>query len=77
MDIRTLELVKNQLRTEKLVAESRLESFLMDRTLDPQERVDKIKSVLRDITTSDNMIHVWNEFIEKNVVFDQNNKNNE
>jgi hypothetical protein len=77
MDIRTLELVKNQLTNEKLIAESRLESFLMDRTLDPQERVDKIKSVLQDITTSNNMISVWNDFIEKNVVIDPNNKNKE
>jgi hypothetical protein len=77
MDIRTLELVKNQLTSEKLMAESRLESFLMDRTLDPQERVDKIKSVLQDITMSNNMIHIWNDFIEKNVVIDPNNKNNE
>ena len=57
MSRKVLQIVTNELLQRKLVAETNIESFLMDQTLNTKKKVNKIIKELDDLKDSSLMIN--------------------
>lgn len=76
MSLKTLQIVKNKLLHEKMLAESNIEHLLMDNTLTPEEKSNQIVMELDKLKDSSLKINFWDEFINNNIIFpsEENNK---
>lgn len=76
MSLKTLQIVKNKLLHEKMLAESNIEHLLMDNALTPEEKSNQIVMELDKLKDSSLKINFWDEFINNNIIFpsEENNK---
>jgi hypothetical protein len=68
MNLKTLQIVRNELLQKKLVSETNIENFLMDEKLESKKRAKKIMKELDKLKDSTLMISFWEEFIESNII---------
>jgi len=68
MNLKTLQIVRNELLQKKLVSETNIEKFLMDEKLESKKRAKKIMKELDKLKDSTLMISFWEEFIESNII---------
>jgi hypothetical protein len=68
MNLKTLQIVRNELLQKKLVSETNIEKFLMDEKLESKKRAKKIMKELDSLKDSTLMISFWEEFIESNII---------
>jgi hypothetical protein len=68
MSLKTLQIVKNKLSHEKMLAESNIEHLLMDNNLTPEEKSNQIIMELDKLKDSSLKINFWDEFINNNIV---------
>lgn len=68
MSLKTLQIVKNKLSHEKMLAESNIEHLLMDNNLTPEEKSNQIMMELDKLKDSSLKINFWDEFINNNIV---------
>jgi len=68
MSLKTLQIVKNKLLQEKMLAESNIEHLLMDKNLAPEEKSNKIIMELGKLKDSSLKINFWDDFINNNVI---------
>jgi hypothetical protein len=68
MNLRTIQLIKNKLIQQKLLAESNIEHFLLDVNLTPEEKSEKVIQALNDLKNSSSNIEYWDDFIKNNII---------
>jgi hypothetical protein len=76
MSLKTLQIVKNKLLHEKMLAESNIEHLLMDNNLAPEEKSNQIIMELDKLKDSSLKINFWDEFVNNNIIIpgEENNK---
>jgi hypothetical protein len=78
MNLKTLQIVRNELLQKKIIAETNIESFLMNKDLESKEKANKIINELDNLKDSSLMITFWEEYINSNIIIpDEGNNNNE
>lgn len=82
MNLKTLDIVRNELLQQKIKAEANIEHILMDKELCPENKVPKIIEELGKLKDSSLKVNFWEEFINNNIIIPKNgeelkNKNNE
>lgn len=74
MNLRVLQIIKNKLLNQKMLAEGNIEHFLMDVTLTPEEKADKIIQELDNLKNSSQNLDFWEEFIKNNIIIPSEEK---
>ena len=76
MSLKTLQIVKNNLLHEKMLAESNIEHLLMDNNLAPEKKSNQIIMELDKLKDSSLKINFWDEFVNNNIIIpgEENNK---
>jgi|TARA_R110000751_G_scaffold293531_1_gene401168 hypothetical protein len=80
MNLKTLDIVRNELLQQKIKAEANIEHILMDKEIYPENRVPKIIEELGKLKDSTLKINFWEEFINNNIIIPENRetlKNND
>ena len=75
MSLKTLQIVKNKLIHEKVLAESNIEHLLMNNTMAPEEKTNQIITELGKLKDSSLKIDFWDEFINNNVIIPDEGNN--
>jgi hypothetical protein len=75
MNRRTLRIVSNDLLQEKILAEANIEHYLMDDSLSPKEKSDKINSELNKLKDASLKLTFWEEFITNNIIIHEEGDN--
>ena len=75
MNRRTLRIVSNDLLQEKILAEANIEHYLMDDSLSPKEKSDKINSELNKLKDASLKLTFWEEFITNNIIIPEEGDN--
>jgi hypothetical protein len=75
MSLKTLQIVKNKLIHEKMLAESNIEHLLMNNTMAPEEKTNQIITELGKLKDSSLKIDFWDEFINNNVIIPDEGNN--
>lgn len=76
MNVKTLQIIENELMNEKVLAETNIEHFLMDKNLSPEEKKNKIIMELDKLKDASLKISFWSDYISKNIIIpeEENNK---
>lgn len=74
MNLRVLQIIKNKLLNQKMLAEGNIEHFLMDVNLTPEEKADKIIQELDNLKNSSQNLDFWEEFIKNNIIIPSEEK---
>jgi len=82
MNLKTLDIVRNELLQQKIKAEANIEHILMDKELYPENKVPKIIEELGKLKDSSLKVNFWEDFINNNIIIPKNgeelkNKNDE
>jgi hypothetical protein len=77
MNLKTLQIVRNELLQKKLIAENNIDITLMDNSLDTKQKTEKIIKELDDLKNSSLMINFWEEYIDTNIILPNTEDNNE
>ena len=82
MNLKTLDIVRNELLQQKIKAEANIEHILMDKALYPENKVPKIIEELGKLKDSSLKVNFWEDFINNNIIIPKNgeelkNKNDE
>ena len=76
MSLKTLQIVKNKLLHEKMLAESNIEHLLMNGNLAPEEKSNQIITELDKLKESSLKLTFWDEFINNNIIIPSEENNN-
>jgi hypothetical protein len=68
MNLRVLQIIKNKLQNQKMIAEGNIEHFLMDVNLSPDEKADKIIQEIDNLKNSSQNLDFWDEFVKNNII---------
>lgn len=76
MNLKTLQIIESHLINEKLLAETNMEHYLMDKNLSTEDRKDKILQELDKLKEYSLKLSFWSDFINKNVIIPEEGNNN-
>ena len=76
MNIKTLQIIENELVNDKVLAESNIEYYLMDKNLSPNDKKEKIIGELDKLKEASLRLSFWSDFISKNVIIPEEENNN-
>jgi hypothetical protein len=76
MNFKDLNIVSNELLQEKLKAESNIEHLILDKNLNPEEKVKIIIKELDRLKDASLMITYWESFISNNLIIPKNEGEN-
>ncbi len=76
MNLKTLQIISDKLLNEKVISESNIEYYLMDKDLSPGDKASKIIEELDSLKNSTLKLSFWEEFVSKNVIIPENGENN-
>ena len=68
MNFKDLNIVSNELIQEKLKAESNIEHLILDKNLNPEEKIKSIIKELGRLKDASLMITYWESFISNNLI---------
>jgi len=68
MNLTTLDIVKGELLQQKIKAEANIEHILMDKNINPGNKVSTIIDELGKLKDSSLKITFWEEFINNNII---------
>ncbi len=76
MNLKTLQIISDKLLNEKVLYESNIEHYLMDKNLSPGDKASKIIEELDLLKDSSLKLNFWEEFVSKNIIIPTNGENN-
>jgi len=76
MNFKDLNIVSNELIQEKLKAESNIEHLILDKSLNPEEKIKSIIKELGRLKDASLMITYWESFISNNLITPKNEGEN-
>lgn len=76
MNIKTLQIIENELVNDRTLAESNIEYYLMDKNLSPNDKKEKIIVELDKFKEASLRLSFWSDFISKNVIIPEEENNN-
>jgi hypothetical protein len=76
MNFKDLNIVSNELIQEKLKAESNIEHLILDKNLNPEEKIKNIIKELGRLKDASLMITYWESFISNNLITPKNEGEN-
>jgi hypothetical protein len=76
MNFKDLNIVSNELIQEKLKAESNIEHLILDKNLNPEEKIKSIIKELGRLKDASLMITYWESFISNNLITPKNEGEN-
>jgi signal transduction histidine kinase len=76
MNVKTLQIIEGELMNEKILAESNIEYLLMEKSLSPEEKKEKIMLELEKLKNASLKLSFWGDFISKNVIIPKEEDNN-
>jgi hypothetical protein len=68
MNIKTLQIIKNELTQSKSISESNIEYILMDQNINMSDKVSKVSEELDKLVISSLKIEFWEEFVKNNII---------
>lgn len=68
MNIKILQIITNELLQQKIKSETNLEFLLMEKNIEPKQRISNILNELDNLKESSLRINFWEDFIDKNVI---------
>lgn len=75
--IKFLDIVRNSLLQDKMMAESQIENIITDTTTDPEEKLRMIKLAVRKYTLSSLDVSSWESFVSSNIIMPEPQKQGE
>ena len=74
MNLKTLDIVRNELLQQKIKAEVNIEHILMDKKIYPSNKVSTIIDELDKLKDSSLRLSFWEEFINNNIIIPNNSE---
>jgi hypothetical protein len=71
MNTRDLDIISNEILQEKLKAEVNLEYIILDKSVSPEAKIEKIKKELGRLKDSSLMLSYWESFTTNNLIIPQ------
>lgn len=68
MNLKTLDIVRTQLLQSKAIAEANIEHMIMDKELNPENKVSNIIVELDKLKNASLNLSYWEEFINNNII---------
>lgn len=76
MNVKTLQIIESELMNDKVLAETNIEHYLMDKNLSPEDKKNKIIVELDKLKESSLRLSFWSDFISKNIIIPEEENNN-
>lgn len=76
MNVKTLQIIESELMNDKVLAETNIEHYLMDKNLSPEDKKNKIIVELDKLKESSLRLSFWGDFISKNIIIPEEENNN-